>query len=143
MNETEKLILQGLQLSLDRLALEVAGLRQEAQTRGRYAALPEWIDLELALALKRGISTEKKRSKNGETREAGAEPAGGASLTTYRQKMFLQPCCGRNYKMVGGRKCWKREDIIAWLAVTDEDLKVYAEKHHAELPTVYLNRAAG
>jgi hypothetical protein len=142
MNEMENLILQGLQLSIDRLALEVTRLRQEAQARGRYASLPEWIDLELALTLKRGISAEKKRSKNGEAREAGAGIIGGASLITYRQKMFLQPCCGRNYKMVGGRKCWKREDVIAWLAITDEDLKAYAEKYHAELSTVYLNRAA-
>jgi hypothetical protein len=139
-NETENLILQGLQLSIDRLALDLAKLRQETQTRGRYAGLPEWIDLEQALTLKRGISTEKKRAENGKAREA--EILGGASLTTYRQKMFLQPCCGRNYKIVGGRKCWKREDVIAWLAITDENLKVYAEKHRAELPTVYLNRAA-
>jgi hypothetical protein len=140
MNEAENLILRGLQLSLDRLALELAKQNHESQARGRYADLPEWVDLEQALTLKRGISTEKKRAENGKAREA--EILGGASLTTYRQKMFLQPCCGRNYKMVGGRKCWKREDIIAWLAITDEDLKVYAEKHRAELPMVYLKRAA-
>jgi hypothetical protein len=141
MNEAENLILRGLQLSLDRLALDLAQQKQEAQARGRYAGLPEWLDLEQALTLKRGVSKEKKRAANGKAREG--EISGGASLTTYRQKMFLQPCCGRNYKMVGGRKCWKREDIIAWLAITDEDLKVYAEKHRVELPAVYLNRAAG
>jgi hypothetical protein len=141
MNEAENLILQGLQLSLDRLTLEIAKQRQEAQSRGRYDSLPEWIDLEQAVALKRGICTEKKRAENGKTRDEGAA-AGGASLTTYRQKLFLQPCCGRNYKMVGGRRCWKREDVVAWLAITDGDLKSYAEKNHTELPIIYMNRAA-
>jgi hypothetical protein len=139
-NEAENLILQGLQLSLDRLALDIARMRQEEQSRGCYAGLPEWIDLEQALALKRGVSAEKKRAESGKAGERGI--SGGASLTTYRQKIFLQPCCGRNYKMVGGRRCWKREDVIAWLAVTDEGLKVYAEKHRTELPAVYLKRAA-
>jgi hypothetical protein len=142
MNETENLTLQGMQLSIDRLSLEIAKHRQEAQSRGRYDGLPEWIDLEQAVTLKRGVCVEKKRAENGKTREAGTAVIGGASLNTYRQKLFLQPCCGRNYKMVGGRRCWKREDVIAWLAITDEDLKGYAEKNHTELPTVYMNRAA-
>jgi hypothetical protein len=43
--------------------------------------------------------------------------------------------------MVGGRRCWKKEDVIAWLAITDEDLKNYAEKHSVELPEVYQKRA--
>jgi hypothetical protein len=142
MNEAESLILQGLQLSINSLALEIAKQRQEAQNRGRYADLPEWIDLEQAVALKRGVCAEKKRAESGKTKDDGAAVIGGASLTTYRQKLFLQPCCGRNYKMVGGRRCWKKEDVIAWLAITDEDLKGYAEKHRADLPTVYMNRAA-
>jgi hypothetical protein len=121
MTESENLFLQGLKIAIDTLALEVAKQRREAETRSRFEALPEWIDLETAVALKRGQ---------------------GGSLTTYRQKLFLQPCCGRNHKMVGGRRCWRREDVIAWLAVTDEDLKTYAEKHRVELPAVYLNRAA-
>jgi hypothetical protein len=142
MNETENLILQGIQLGIDRLALEIAKQRQEAQSRGQYAGLPEWIDLEQAVTLKRGICVEKKRAENGKRREAGAAIVGGASLNHYRQKLFLQPCCGRNYKMVGGRRCWKREDVIAWLGITDEGLKGYAEKNSAELPEIYLKRAA-
>jgi hypothetical protein len=135
MNETENLILQGLLLSVDRLGLEIAKQRQEAQSRGSYDNLPEWIDLEQAVALKRGVCAEKKRSGNGEP------GAGGASLTFYRQKLFLQPCCGRNYRMVGGRRCWKKDDVIKWLSITDEDLLVYAETHGAKLPKVYEDRA--
>jgi hypothetical protein len=44
--------------------------------------------------------------------------------------------------MVGGRRCWKKEDVIAWLSITDESLKGYAEKNNTELPTTYMNRAA-
>jgi hypothetical protein len=118
MNETESLVLQGLQIALDRLAFEIAKQRQEAAMRGQYGDLPEWIDLEQAVNLKRG-----------------------ASLTTYRQKLFLQPCCGLNYKLVGGCKCWKKNDVIAWIAITDEELKNYASKHHVELPAIYEKRS--
>jgi hypothetical protein len=135
MNETENLILQSLLLSVDRLGLEIAKQRQEAQSRGSYDSLPEWIDLEQAVALKRGICAEKKRAGNGEP------GAGGTSLTFYRQKLFLQPCCGRNYRMVGGRRCWKKDDVIKWLSITDEDLSVYAETHGTKLPKVYADRA--
>jgi hypothetical protein len=135
MNEAENLVLQGLLLSVDRLGLEIAKQRQEAQSRGSYAGLPEWIDLEQAVTLKRGVCAVKKRGGNGEP------SAGGASLTFYRQKLFLQPCCGRNYRRVGGRRCWKRDDVIKWLAVTDEDLSVYAETRGVKLPKVYEDRA--
>jgi hypothetical protein len=121
MNEIESLALQSLQLSVDRLSLEITKQRQEAQSRGRYADLQEWIDLEQAVILKRGAD---------------------ASLVTYRQKLFLQPCCGRNYKMVGGRRCWKKEDVVAWLAITDEELKNYAEKYQVILPDIYQRRGA-
>jgi hypothetical protein len=141
-NETESLILQSLQLSVDRLALDIAKQRQEAQSRGQYANLPEWIDLEQALILKRGICDGKKRAESGKTKPPDAPIAGGASLTTYRQKLFLQPCCGMNYKMVGGRRCWNKEDVIAWLSITDEGLKDYAEKYRVALPDVYQRRSA-
>jgi hypothetical protein len=139
-NETENLTLRGLQIAIDRLAFEIAKQRQEAALRGRYENLPEWIDLEQALILKRGVCGEKKRAASGAARTPDAPLAGGASITTYRQKLFLQPCCGLNYKMVGGRRCWKKDDVITWLAITDEELKTYAEKHHVELPAVYEKR---
>jgi hypothetical protein len=141
MNETESLVLQGLQLGIDRLALEIAKQRQEAESRGRYAELPEWLDLEQAVALKRGLCPQKKRTENGNSRASGEAAPGGASLNFYRQKLFLQPCCGLNYKMIGGRRCWKKEDVVAWLSITDEDLKSYAEKYHAELSAAYKKRA--
>jgi hypothetical protein len=41
MNETESLILQGLQIAVDRLTFEIAKQRQEAAMRGQYDDLPE------------------------------------------------------------------------------------------------------
>jgi len=135
MTENENLILQGLQIGIDRLAFEIAKQRQEAESRGRYDDLPEWLDLEQVVALKRGLCATKKRGGDELT-------MGGASLNTYRQKLFLQPCCGLNYKMVGGRRCWCKEDVIAWLAITDEGLKAYAEKYGVKLPDIYIERSA-
>lgn len=142
MNEKENLTLQSLLLAVERLTFEVAKQRQEAESRGQYGSLPEWLDLEQAVTLKRGLCEIKKRSRNGETRAEGDPVMGGAPIKFYRQKAFLQPCCGLNYKMVGGRKCWKKEDVIAWLAITDEGLKKYAEKYRVKLPDVYEARSA-
>jgi hypothetical protein len=141
MNDTENLILKGLLLSIDRPGMDIARQRQEAQSRGSYGSLPEWIDLEQAVSLKRGICAGKKRAVNGKTKDDGEPVTGGASITFFRQKLFLQPCCGRNYRMVGGRRCWEKSDVIEWPAGTDEGLSVYAETYGAKLPKVYADRA--
>jgi hypothetical protein len=133
MNADERLLLQSFDLTIKGLVVEIAKQRQEAQMKSRYNDLPEWIDLEQAISLKRGVSQKK----------SSAEGYGGASLHTYRQKLFLQPCCGFNYKLVGGRKCWKKDDVIEWLGITDEELKSYAEKRKVKLPDVYQKRSIG
>ena len=117
MTESENIYLQSLKMSLDTLTIEITKQRQEAAVRGQYEALPEWITLEQAVALKRG-----------------------ASLTFFRQKKFLQPCCGLHTKMVAGRRCWKKADVIVWLAITDESLKAYAESYSVSLPANYAER---
>jgi len=113
--------LQGLKLAIETLAIEVAKQRQAAAERGRYDSLPEWLDLEQAIVLKRGLSAGKKQKE----KNAGLIE-GGASLNTYRQKTSLQPCCGRNYKMIAGRRCWKKSDVIIWLGITDKDIDAYS-----------------
>jgi hypothetical protein len=125
MNARENLILQELKLEIGKLAYEISRQQRETGQCGRYDGFPEWLDLEQAVALKRGIKVEE---------------AGGASLATYRQKLFLQPCCGRDYRLVGGRKCWRKADVIEWLGVTDEILAEYAKKWQVELPDVYKRR---
>jgi hypothetical protein len=100
LNAYENLIIQGLALQIQNLAIEIGKQREDALSRSRFSGLPEWVTLEQAAALK-----------------------GGPALITYRQKRFLQPCCGLGWRLVGGRRCWRREDVIEWLAVTDEGLK--------------------
>jgi hypothetical protein len=118
MNAEENLTLMGMKLSIDKLAFEIAKQREEEAVKNRYGDLPEWITLDTAIALK-----------------------GGASKATYRQEPFLQPCCGKNYRRVGGRRCWRRDDIIEWLGITDDDgLKSYTENLGVELPKIYLRR---
>jgi hypothetical protein len=135
MKVEETLILEGVQLGLDRLTFEITKQRQVFENKGRYTELPEWIDLEQAVSLKRGLCAEKKRGLEG-----SVVSTGGASIGTYRTNSFLQPCCGLNYRLVGGRKCWRREDVVEWLAVTDEELSRYAEKRAVALPKVYQRR---
>jgi hypothetical protein len=120
LNSQENLVLQGLALQVQSLALEIGKQRRETQERSRFAGLPEWITLEQAAALK-----------------------GGPALITYKQKKFLQPCCGLEWRLVGGRHCWRREDVIEWLSVTDEGLKKYAAQRRVEIPENYAKRSGG
>ena len=140
MNATENLHLAGMQLAIDRLAVEIATQRKEAAARSYYDGLPEWLDLEQCVSLKRGICMGKKRSANGTTRGADELAMGGAAMNSYRQKPFLQPCGGLHYKLIVGRKCWKKKDVIAWLGVTDEDLYEYVGKFSVRLPETYEKR---
>jgi hypothetical protein len=119
MNAEENLILQGLKIEIASLAQEVQRLRVNTEARPRLETAPEWITLEAAAAMK-----------------------GGAALSTYQTKLFLQPCCGLNYRLVGGRKCWRREDVIRWLAITDADLKTYAAEWRVSIPKNYERRSA-
>jgi hypothetical protein len=118
MNQTE-LMLQSLKLEMASITKEMQSLRQEIEKKTRIEALPEWVTLEMAVAIK-----------------------GGPALATYRTKLFLQPCCGRNSKLIGGRKSWARQDIVDWLAITDSDLKDYAGKWNVSIPEVYEKRSA-
>jgi hypothetical protein len=119
MNGEENLILQGLKLEIAVLTQEVQKLRVNTEVKPRYETAPEWITLEAAAAMK-----------------------GGAALATYQTKLFLQPCCGLNYKLIGGRKCWRREDVIRWIGITDADLKTYAAEWKVNIPENYERRSA-
>lgn len=108
----DRFLLESIQLNTTRLL----SLLEEQNTVIRRETtvpdpLPEWVNLELAV--------EKK---------------GGGSLSTYRTRLYLQPCCGRNSKRIAGRKCWHRDDVLEWLQVTDDKLPEYAQKWGVSLP---------
>ena|GEM_PF-639760 len=120
MNAESSLAIQGMQLAIDRLTLEIGKQRQDAEEQARFKSLPEWVTLEQAAAVK-----------------------GGPALITYRQKSFLQPCCGLHWRKVGGRRCWRRDDVMAWLLITDAELVRYAAERGVKLPENYEQRGAG
>ena len=119
MNAEESLALQGMKIAIEGLSYEIAKQRRDAEEQARFKSLPEWVTLEQAAAVK-----------------------GGPALVTYRQKSFLRPCCGRNFRKVGGRQCWHRDQVIVWLGITDTELKRYAEAHGVRLPENYEKRGA-
>jgi hypothetical protein len=114
MNAEETLVLQGLKLEIANLAYEISKQRQDAENKSRHNEIPEWVTLDTAASLK-----------------------GGAALVTYRQRAFLQPCCGTNCRRVGGRRCWHRDNIIEWLGITDAELARYAARWKVKVPENY------
>lgn len=112
------LILNGYRLEFAAITQELKGLRAELTKKTLTDNLPEWINLERAAELK-----------------------GGPALSTYQTRLFLQPCCGRNARLVGGRKVWRKEDVIRWLDVDDAALVDYAREYHATIPDTYVRRA--
>lgn len=62
------------------------------------------------------------------TLDEAARLKGGCSLNTYRTRRVLQPCAGTNSVKIGGRKCWRKEDVVEWLKVDDDGLNDYTQK---------------
>jgi hypothetical protein len=118
MTETE-LILQGFSIELSKITIAVNEMKAAVHAKSQYDELPEWINIDLAAKLK-----------------------GGCSPDTVKNKLFLQPCCGTNYKTIGGRKCWKKDDVITWVEIDDSGLKAYAEKYGVSIPENYERRSA-
>jgi hypothetical protein len=118
MNNLE-LILQGFTLELSKITLALNELKAETIRKSKYDNLPEWVNVDLATKLK-----------------------GGCSPDWIKNTLCLQPCCGTNYKLIGGRKCWRLSDVLDWLEISDSDLKRYAEKWKVSLPLKYERRSA-
>ncbi|MCL2139784.1 MAG: hypothetical protein FWH41_09700 [Treponema sp.] len=114
-----ELFLQGHQIELSKVTLALTELKETISRKSKYDDLPAWINLDLAAKLK-----------------------GGCSPDWIKNNLCLQPCCGTNYKLIGGRKCWKSEDVIEWLEIADSDLKEYGKKHRVSIPEKYLRRSA-
>ena len=114
-----ELYLQGYQLELTKMTIALNDLKESIGKKSKYDDLPAWINLDLAAQLK-----------------------GGCSPDWMKNTLCLQPCCGTNYKLIGGRKCWRKDDIVEWLEISDGDLKNYGEKWKVSIPEKYLRRSA-
>ena len=96
------------------MILEIRDAQKKEEYRERHESIPEWVTLQQAAKYK-----------------------GGAAFDTFKTQYWLQPCCGLNSRKIGGRKVWKREDVIEWLSVTDDQLWEYASGKGASIPTKY------
>jgi hypothetical protein len=119
MNREEALILQGLQIELSKITLTLNELKAATIKKTKYDNLPAWINIDMAAKLK-----------------------GGCSVDWIKNTLCLQPCCGTNYQLIGGRKCWRLDDVIEWLDIADSGLKKYAEKWGVLIPEKYERRSA-
>jgi hypothetical protein len=116
MNATENLFLQSLDLKLSQLIIEINAKEKERERDNLLQDLPEWVNLQLA-----------------------AKKKGAAAFDTFKTQYWLQPCCGLKFKKVGGRKAWRRDDVIEWLDISDDQLWDYAQKMGASIPSKYKN----
>jgi len=120
MTAEEKMIIQGIELKMSQLLLAVRERDADNERQKLLKEMPEWVTLEQALAYK-----------------------GGAAKATLYSQAWLQPCCGANSRFVGGRKCWRRNDVLEWLDVTDDTLWQYAQKQKAAVPDKYRGYKRG
>jgi hypothetical protein len=116
MNATENFYLQALDLKLSQLIIEINNKEKDEERENLLRDLPEWVNLQLA-----------------------AKKKGAAAFDTYKTQYWLQPCCGLKSKKVGGRKSWRRDDVIEWFQITDDKLWEYAQKMGASIPSKYKN----
>jgi hypothetical protein len=114
MNATENLFLQSLDLKLSQLIIDINTKTKEEEQGKLLHELPEWVNLQTA-----------------------AKKKGAAAFDTYKTQYWLQPCCGLKSKKVGGRKSWRRDDIIEWFSITDDKLWEYAQRMGASIPAKY------
>ncbi|MDR2245332.1 MAG: hypothetical protein LBE17_01455 [Treponema sp.] len=114
MNNAENVFLQSLDMKVSQLIFEIRDTQKKEEKKNIYESIPEWVTLQQAAKYK-----------------------GGAAFDTFKTQYWLQPCCGLNSRKIGGRKVWKREDVIEWLSVTDDQLWEYAARKGASIPAKY------
>jgi hypothetical protein len=120
MTNTENVFLQSLDMKVSQLILEIRDTQKKEEGKELYRSMPEWVTLQQAAKYK-----------------------GGAAFDTYKTQYWLQPCCGMNSRRLGGRKVWRRDDVIEWLSVTDDRLWDYALKAGASIPGRYEKKSPG
>jgi hypothetical protein len=113
-NNLENVFLQSLDMKVSQLILEIRDTQKKEESKKLYESIPEWVTLQQAAKYK-----------------------GGAAFDTYKTQYWLQPCCGLNSRKIGGRKSWRREDVIEWLSITDDQLWEYALRKGASIPNKY------
>ncbi|MGL4982396.1 MAG: hypothetical protein ACRC4W_06055 [Treponemataceae bacterium] len=62
------------------------------------------------------------------------ELKGVGTWSHFQRTKCYQPCGGTHYEVVYGKKCWKKELVLEWLLITDEDLPKYLKKFGVSIP---------
>lgn len=104
----QEMVLRGLELKLDRILdfLSSAEKNKKIEEKAEKMEVGEWVTLTQAWKLQGRLY----------------------SLATIRTRADLQPCGGRGV-MIGRNKCFRREDVMEWLAaVTPEERRTYRAK---------------
>ncbi len=116
LNEIEKLNHQSVMIELQKTQLQIVELKNLFLQTNFQKNIPEYVTLKMAAELK-----------------------GVTSYENLQKKTWQQPCCGTNAIRVNGRKAWKRQDVIEWLAVTDSSLESYARKMNVDISRHFKN----
>lgn len=113
MNELENLKIQGLEICLQRLEIMMSELIRNQKHLATYTEqteIPEWVNLRKAVELK-----------------------GCGEYSTYKCNSDRQPLCGIAEGKVCGLKAWRRETIVEWLQITDDQINEYKKQVYERL----------
>ncbi len=116
LNQIDKLNFQSLILELQKQQLQMQQLQAFILQQDFQKQIPEYVSLKEAAKLK-----------------------GVTSYENLQKKPWHQPCCGTRIVRLNGHRCWKRQDIIEWLAVNDSNLEEYARKMQVDISRHFVN----
>ena len=116
LNQIDKLNFQSLILELQKQQLQMQQLQAFILQQGFQKQIPEYVSLKEAAKFK-GVTSYEKLQK----------------------KPWHQPCCGTRIVRLNGHRCWKRQDVIEWLAVDDSTLEEYAKRMKVDISRHFVN----
>ena len=116
LNQIDKLNLQSLILELQKQQLQMQQLQAFILQQDFQKQIPEYVSLKEAAKLK-----------------------GVTSYENLQKKPWHQPCCGTRIVRLNGHRCWKRQDVIEWLAVEDSTLEEYARRMKVDISRHFVN----
>ena len=116
LSEMDKLNIQSLIIEMQKQQVQLQQLQTFILQESFQRQIPEYVSLKEAAKLK-----------------------GVTSYENLQKKPWHQPCCGTRIVRLNGHRCWKRQDIIEWLAVNDSNLEEYARRMKVDISRHFVN----
>ena len=116
LSEMDKLNIKSLIIEMQKQQVQLQQLQTYILQESFQRQIPEYVSLKEAAQLK-----------------------GVTSYENLQKKPWHQPCCGTRIVRLNGHRCWKRQDIIEWLAVNDSNLEEYARRMNVDISRHFLN----